>query len=60
MNSVDIISLVSSLGFPIVMCGGLCWYIVKRQDKMNEVIDNNTKAIMLLVNELDGDKNDKH
>lgn len=57
MSVPDIISMISSVGFPIVACIFLGYYIMKRVDKMGEVVDNNTKAIMLLVNELNrGDK----
>lgn len=41
----DLIQAVSSVGFPIVMCGVLCFYIFKIQTKLIESIDNNTKTI---------------
>lgn len=49
MTGIDIVQLISSLGFPIVGCLALGWYIVKKQDEMQKVIDNNTKALMMLV-----------
>lgn len=35
MTPNDLMAIVSSLGFPIVMCGGLMWYI-------KYLTDNNT------------------
>ena len=57
MSGVDIISLISSVGFPIVACLGMGWYIVKKMDKMSEVVDNNTKALLMIANDLK-DKNE--
>lgn len=41
----ELIQAVSSVGFPIVMCGVLCFYIFKIQTKLIESIDKNTKTI---------------
>lgn len=41
----ELLQAVSSVGFPIVMCGVLCFYIFKIQTKLIESIDNNTKTI---------------
>lgn len=52
MNINDIATLVSSLGFPIVMCGMMAWYIKYMSDRHKEelnalsnVIADNTKVI---------------
>ncbi|MBO5804247.1 MAG: hypothetical protein J6R25_04150 [Bacteroidales bacterium] len=52
MSVADIIQIISSLGFPIVACLGLGWYIVKKMDKMSDVIDNNTKALIMISQDL--------
>ena len=59
MTTADIISLVSSLGFPICACIALGYYIVKKMDKLTECIDNNTKAIMLLAHQVKGNEDDQ-
>lgn len=56
MNSIDIVQLISSLGFPIVACLALGWYIVKKMDKMSEVIENNTKALIMIAQDIKQEK----
>lgn len=59
-----IVSLIGSLGFPIVMCGIMSWYINKSEerhkneiDKLSNSIDNNTIAMNKLVEHIErGDK----
>lgn len=41
----EIITAISTVGFPIVMCVFLGWYINKTQDKNNEIIQENTKTL---------------
>lgn len=36
MTSNDIVTLVSTLGFPIVMCGALFWYMVSQRKEHSE------------------------
>lgn len=38
MDANTIITLIGSLGFPIVACGGLFWFIVKSMRDSNERI----------------------
>ena len=52
-------SLIGSLGFPIVCCVALFWYMVKsnekhkeEMDKMAEAINNNTKVMTELLAEI--------
>ena len=52
MNMNDMASLVSTLGFPVVMCGMMAWYIKYMSDRHKEelnalsnVIADNTKVI---------------
>lgn len=52
MNVNDIATLVSSIGFPIVMCGAMAWYVKYMSDQhkadleaLSAVIADNTKVI---------------
>ena len=57
--SIDIetvISVISSVGFPIVMCGALFWKINKQDEehkeemaKVTEALNNNTEALRELL-----------
>lgn len=56
MEASTIIQVVSSLGFPIVMCGALFWYMVKQReahqeetDHLKDMINENTKVLTELV-----------
>jgi len=45
MEMNDIITLVTTVGFPIVMCGGLFWYMIKLNDQHKETITSLQKTI---------------
>lgn len=56
-----VIQLISTLGFPIVCCIALFWYMVKQRDlhkeEINELkksIDNNTIILTRLYEKLGG------
>lgn len=56
MDANTIIQIVSSLGFPIVMCGALFWYMVKQRevhkeetDNLKDTINENTKVLAELT-----------
>jgi len=56
MDANNIIQIVSSLGFPIVMCGALFWYMVKQReahkeetDHLKDTISENTKVLTELT-----------
>ena len=60
MTINDITTLISSVGFPIVCCGALFWYVSKRMtefqnsitssiDRLNNTILANTDATTKLV-----------
>lgn len=60
MDANVIITLVSSVGFPIVACIGCGWYINKKDtqhkeeaDKFADALNNNTIVIQKLVDKLD-------
>ena len=61
MDSNAIISLVGTLGFPIVMCGALFWYMIKQNDQhstesreMRDAINELKIAIVELTDRLRG------
>jgi hypothetical protein len=39
MTPEQIQNLITSVGFPIVMCGALAWYVKHLTDKFNEALD---------------------
>lgn len=65
MDANLIIQTVSTLGFPIVMCGALFWRQIKsdeqhkqEMDKLAEALNNNTLAITKLSDRLEERKED--
>lgn len=52
-TSSAIITAISTVGFPIVMCGALFWYIQVKVDKMTEALNANTLVITKLLERLD-------
>lgn len=55
MNINDIITLISSVGFPIVAAGALFWYMNKTQKENTEAIHNNTLVMQKLIDKLGGE-----
>lgn len=63
MEYMEIFSnFISTLGFPIVVCAVLFWYINKQEERHNKEIekmtialDNNTKALGKILNKIGGD-----
>lgn len=58
----DIVSVISSVGFPITMALLMLWYIYDSDnkhkeeiDRMSEALNNNTIAITKLLDALGGD-----
>ena len=56
MDANTIIQIVSSLGFPIVMCGALFWYMVKQREAhkaetehLKDTLSENTKVLAELT-----------
>ena len=45
MATTPLLQAVSTVGFPIVMCGCLMYYIYTAQTKTQEIITELTKAI---------------
>lgn len=64
MNVTDITQLIGTLGFPIVCCGALFWYMVKEKDahksemeELRKSVEANTLAINTLCAHLGGVNN---
>lgn len=64
MDVSTVTQLIGSLGFPIVCCGALFWYMLKEKDahaeeikELRKSIDANTQAITSLCNHLGGGAN---
>lgn len=67
MDTVNmVVQIIQSVGFPIVCCGALFWYMIKQRDvhreetdKLAQALNNNTQAIIELKDKLGGiNKND--
>lgn len=65
MDVTTVTQLIGSLGFPIVCCGALFWYLVKEKEAHKEEmealrksVEANTTAINSLCQHLGGGKNE--
>lgn len=65
MDVTMVTQLVGSLGFPIVCCGALFWYLVKEKDahkaemaELRKSVEANTTAINSLCQHLGGKSNE--
>lgn len=63
MEYNDIITAITTVGFPIVAYGGLFWALIKQtgqhkeeMNNMTDAINNNTVALTKLIERLGGDK----
>ena len=45
MNMNDVLTAISTCGFPIIMALVEAYYIASRTDKMTEVLSNNTTVL---------------
>lgn len=59
MDSSSIVSTISSVGFPIVMCLILVWYIKNTHEKLIEAIQSLTQAVIKLEVRLDKIEDEK-
>ena len=62
MDANSIITLVSTLGFPVVMCGALFWYMIRQNEQhstesreMRDAINELKLAIVELTDRLRGE-----
>lgn len=56
MSPVDVANMIGNYGFPIVCCGAMFWYMIKKDtqhkeesEKMRKAIENNTLVIQQLL-----------
>lgn len=56
MDVQSITQLISSVGFPVVMCGALFWYMVKQRqahqeetEHLKDMINENTRVLTELT-----------
>ena len=52
----EIAQIIASLGFPIAMCGALCFYIWKVQSPMTAAIIKLTDRVDRLLDKLEKEK----
>lgn len=59
MTPVDVANMIGNYGFPIVCCGAMFWYMIKKDtqhkeesENMRKAIENNTLVIQKLVDKL--------
>ena len=62
MNVNDITVMIQTVGFPIVCCGALFWYMIKQNEihseeskEMRDAITSLREAIVQLIERLKGD-----
>lgn len=60
MGVEDILAIISTVGFPILCCIYMAWYINKMDEQYKEsqnqltgIIENNTKVMTQLIDKLD-------
>lgn len=65
MDVTTVTQFIGTLGFPIVCCGALFWYLVKEKDahkeemeELRKSVEANTTAINSLCQHLGGGKNE--
>lgn len=52
MDANTITTLVSTLGFPIVCCGALFWYVNKTQKEFTEKMEKSIEALNTSINNM--------
>lgn len=64
MDYEQVVTLVQTVGFPIVMCGALFWYMITQRtahkaevEKMTDALDNNTIVLQKLATIIEGKNN---
>lgn len=55
MNIETITSLITSVGFPIVMVGVLCWYVYFSTNKLGKTLDEIKTALIHLEDSKDNE-----
>lgn len=52
MDANTLTTLVSTLGFPIVCCGALFWYVNKTQKEFTEKMENSIEQLNVSINNM--------
>lgn len=58
MSVSDISALIASLGFPIVACAALFWYVVTISRELTKAVNNNTEIVNRLLDKMEGNENE--
>ena len=65
MDVNAVTTAISTLGFPIVMCGAMFWFMLKENEthkeemnRVTEALNNNTLILQKLCDRIDGEKNE--
>lgn len=59
MTVNDITQLITSMGFPIVCCGALFWYIITIQKESTQAISNNTIVMEKILEHLSNEESEE-
>lgn len=54
----ELVGAISTVGFPIVMCGVFCYYIFKTQTALISAINNNSLEIAKLIERMEGNEHE--
>ena len=54
MTVQDMVGLISTVGFPVLACGAMAWYVKYTNDQHSAQLNNNTLAITKLCDKLEG------
>lgn len=52
MDASTITELVSTLGFPIVCCGALFWYVNKTQREFSQKMEESIEQLNISINQM--------
>ncbi len=52
MATEEIVSYISNVGFPIVMCGAMGWFIQTQFKTFEQVLDGNTQVLTKLYEKI--------
>lgn len=55
MDVTQITTIISTVGFPIVMCLLMAWYFTKRDETMTKALNDLTAAVNKLLARMEGE-----
>lgn len=55
-----VLNAISLVGFPIVMCLALFWYMIQQDTRFENIVSNLTESLHELKITLEGLKNERH